>query len=100
MPYPNEHAARVRSPSVFKEDGITLDDGSKSKFARKEITKGLAIIVGKLKNPLKGKEDSTVTQAYRFNKDQFTEAQAQKWLKDKKIKVMSFEAAKAEKKKD
>lgn len=77
-PYPNEHAARIRSPEDFQE-------GS---FGRKEIKSGIVIIIGRLKG-----EITTTTQAYRFAKDKFTPAEAKKWLKDSNIEYISFEAA-------
>lgn len=79
MPYPNEHAARVKNPSLFKEDS----------FRRKTIDTGVTIIIGKLKDG----DDSMVTQAYRFDIDYFTEAKAKKWLKDHDVDYISFEKA-------
>lgn len=38
----------------------------------------------------------SATQSYRFPKDKFTAAQARKWLKDHKIKFISFERASGE----
>lgn len=78
-PYENEHAARIIEPSKFEQDS----------FRRKNIKKGIDIIIGKLKN-----EDSMTTQAYRFSVDEFTAEEAKKWLKDNNIKYISFEAAK------
>lgn len=79
MPYPNEHAARVRQPGDFEKDS----------FRRKTIATGIDIIIGKLK----GGDGSMVTQAYRFNAKVFTADEAKKWLKDHKISYISFEAA-------
>jgi hypothetical protein len=83
-PYPNEHSARIREPGDFKPDS----------FRRKNIETGIDIIIGKLKSG----DDSMVTQAYRFKADKFTAEEAKKWLKDHKIKYISFEAASGEKK--
>lgn len=79
MPYPNFHSARIRNPGDFKEDS----------FRTKNIASGINIIVGRLKG-----KTTTTTQAYRFDKDKFTAAEAKKWLKDHDIKYLSFEAAK------
>lgn len=79
MPYPNEHAARVKSPTLFDQDS----------FRRKNIAPGVDIIIGKLKG-----KSTTTTQAYRFDKTKFTPDQARKWLKDNKVLYISFEAAK------
>lgn len=85
MPYPNQHAARIKSPEAFEE-------GS---FRTKKITEGVSIIVGKLKG-----ETKTTAQAYRFEKSKFTAAEAKKWLKENKVKTMSFEPAKKEEDQD
>jgi hypothetical protein len=79
MPYPNEHAARVVSPDEFEPDS----------FRRKVIAPGVSIVVGKLKDG----DGKMVTQAYRFDKDKYTPAEAKKWLKDNDISTIGFEAA-------
>lgn len=78
MPYPNEHAARVKDPGSFQEDS----------FRRKEITPGITLILGKLKG-----ETTMTTQAYRFDKSKFTADEAKKWLKDHDVDYIGFEAA-------
>ncbi len=78
MPYPNFHAARVRSPRDFQ----------KGSFRTKTLDNGIIIIMGRLK----GKTTMTA-QSYRFPKSKFTVAQARKWIKDNKIKVILFESA-------
>jgi hypothetical protein len=78
MPYPNEHAARVKSPDAFQ-------DGS---FRRKNIAPGIDIIIGRLKG-----ETTTTTQAYRFKKASFTASEAKKWLADHDVKYILFEKA-------
>lgn len=79
MPYPNEHAARIKEPSQFI-------DGS---FRRKVIARGISIIVGKLKEG----SGEMVTQAYRFDKDIYTASEALNWLKDHEVEYMKFEPA-------
>lgn len=81
MPYPSEHAARVISPDKFEKDS----------FRRTNIAKGIDIIIGHLKG-----ETTMTTQAYRFNKEQFTEQEAKDWLKKHDIKYILFEPAKKE----
>jgi len=78
MPYPTEHAARVRSPSDFKEES----------FRRMTIAHGVSIIIGRLKG-----ETAATTQSYRFDKTKFTVAQAKAWLKEHDVKYLSFEEA-------
>jgi len=65
MPFPNEHACRIRDPGDFEQDSFRrvsseTDDG-----------KPLDIIVGKLK----GEEDTTL-QAYRYPKEEWDESEA------------------------
>jgi hypothetical protein len=74
MPYPNEHAARVIEP------------GTCDSFKRMNQGSGVSLILC-----IKGGKSSA--QAYRFDKTKFTPEQAKKWLKDHKIKPISFEAA-------
>lgn len=86
MPYPNEHAARVKSPGLFKD--------GKDEWARNDIAPGIAQILGHLKKPKKGsKPNATTVQAYRFDKNKFSADEARKWLKDHNIKYMLFEPA-------
>lgn len=84
MPFPNEHAARVRSPGDFIE-------GS---FRRKKITDGVTLIVGRLK----GGEGSAVAQSYRFDREVFTAREARAWLKEHDVTVQLFEEATGEEK--
>jgi len=78
MPYPNEHAARIRRPGDFKEES----------FRRMTIAPGVSIIIGRLKG-----ETAATTQAYRFDRTKFTAAEAKEWLKEHDVKFISFEAA-------
>lgn len=79
MPYPNEHAARVKQPSLFIDDS----------FRRKTIAQGITLIMGRLKD----NGDEMVAQAYRFSIQYFTAAEAKNWLNDNKIDYITFEAA-------
>lgn len=83
MPYPNEHAARLRDPGDFQPDS----------FRRKQIADGITLILGRLKG-----ETTMTGQAYRFKADKFTAAEAKAWLKDHDIKFISFEEATGEEK--
>lgn len=84
-PYPHEHSARIRDPEDFIPDS----------FRRKNIEDGIDIILGKLK----GGDDSMVVQAYRFDAEKFTPAQAKKWLKEHDVDYISFEEARKDKSK-
>jgi hypothetical protein len=69
MPYANQHAFRVADPKQY------------TSFARKNIDKGLDVILGI-------KDGKSEVQAYRFDKDIFTYEEAKKWIKEHKIKVI------------
>lgn len=79
MPYPTEHAARIKDPSLFIDNS----------FRRKVIDKGIVVIIGRLSDG----DDSMIIQAYRFDKEYFTVVQAKKWLKNHDIEYISFEPA-------
>ena len=78
MPYPNQHAGRVRDPRFFIKDS----------FATKVIGNGISIILGKLIG-----SDAMVVQAYRFNKAKWTAEAARSWLRKHNIKTILFEPA-------
>jgi len=64
MPYPNEHACRLREPGDFKPDSFR-------RTSRKHDGKTYDIISGKLKG-----EDTMTEQAYRYGKKTWSAAQA------------------------
>lgn len=64
MPYPNEHACRLRDPGDFQADSFR-------RMKRKHDGKTYSVIIGKLKG-----EDSTTEQAYRYAKDAWSASQA------------------------
>jgi hypothetical protein len=79
MPYPNQHSARIKSPSLFMKDS----------FKTKSIAPGVSIIIGKMMG-----SDHMTTQAYRFDRFKFTPEQAKAWLKEHSIVAyISFEPA-------
>jgi hypothetical protein len=78
MPYPTEHAARIKQPGSFQADS----------FRRVTLATGISAIMGKLKG-----SSSMTLQAYRFDRKKFTAAQAKKWLADHKVKPILFEPA-------
>lgn len=61
----NQWQYRVKSPGLF------------DKMRTVKITDGVSIIYGRKKG-----SDDWETQAYRFDKDKFSKAEAKKWLKD------------------
>jgi len=68
MPYPNEHACRIKSPGLFQP----------ARFRRIKSGK-LWIIIGRLKG-----QTTTTTQAFRYPKDLWTEKQAREHCKEQK----------------
>ena len=86
-PYPNFHAARVKSPGLFLRVRVL------------QTTKEKIIIYG---GPLKSDpRGPTKVQSIKFPKDKFSPKQAKAWLKAHKLpaSAYTFEPAKETKKK-
>lgn len=66
MPFPNEHACRVRRPSDFQEDSFR-------RIHQQSDGKPLDLIVGRLKG-----QSTTTLQAFRYPKASWKVAQARK----------------------
>ena len=82
MPYPNFHAARIKSPDIF----------IKESFVTKPIENGnILLILAKLKT--EGLTGSLKTQAIRFKANKYSAVEAKKLLADHDYKPTSFEAA-------
>jgi hypothetical protein len=77
MPYPNEHAARIKAPSGF----------TKFRREKNKLGQGIDVIYGI------DSDGKSVVQAIRFSKSKFTVEQAKKWLKDHDYDPLEFEAA-------
>ena len=67
MPYPHEHACRLRDPDDFAP-------GSFRSMRRRHGSKPYRVIMGKLKGH-SGPGDSMVEQTYRYPADRWTEEQ-------------------------
>jgi hypothetical protein len=91
MPYPNEHAARIRSVGDFSKVFRRTKGGRI--YGRIKVPASIGIIWGKLKGRDKP-TDMPIPQALRFDKKVWTVAGAKKWLKDHNIKYKRFEPAK------
>lgn len=90
-PYPNEHSARIKNPDLFdsktfrrKKDGTI--------YGSIKVPATAAVIWGKLKEHNKP-SDNPIPQAIRFPIDNWTAAEAKKWLSDNNVKYEKFEAA-------
>ncbi len=80
MPYPNEHAARLKDPDQFVRVRREND-----KFGE-----GIDVIWG-IKE--EDGEEHTDIQAIRFDKDKFTPTQAKEWLAENDHEPIEFEEA-------
>lgn len=95
-PYPNEHAARIKDPSDFKEKPDWSTGGQFRRtnggtiYGTIQVPATIAIIWGQLKTQ-SGKEAQP--QALRFPTKYYTAEKAKAWLKEKNVKHISFEAA-------
>ena len=94
-PYPNEHAARLKEPGGFDDDSFRRTKGG-TIYGSIKVPKTVGIIWGKLKGSAKP-SDNPIPQSLRFPVDDWTQAEAKKWLKDNNIDYIKFEAAKEEK---
>jgi len=70
MPYPNEHTCRLRDPDDFQPDSFR-------RVERKHDGKKYSIIMGRLKG-----EETMTEQAYRYDKEIWTEAMARQHCQD------------------
>jgi HK97 family phage prohead protease len=90
-PFPNEHSARLKNPGLFDEDTFRRKkDGTI--YGSIKVPATIAVIWGKLKEHNKP-EDNPIPQTLRFPTDDWTVAEAKKWLKDNEIKYLAFEPA-------
>jgi len=100
MPFPNEHAARLRDPNDMDLDSFRRTaggrritaPGTEQDFVSVEVPDNIDIIWAKLRGKAEP-ADPPLAQALRFPTKDWTEAQARKWLADNKIKPQEFEPA-------
>lgn len=88
MPMPNFHSFQMKTPGMFKEIA-----GQEGKFRTKSIADGITILVGRLKRPKKGQENSGVVQTYRFDATKYSFNDGKKWMRDHKLKYRMAEKA-------
>ncbi len=96
MPYPNEHAARIRQPGNFNPDTFRRTKGGKAVLPGSgliTVPNTISIIWGKLKGSDKP-ADQPLVQALRFPTKNYTASEAKSWLSNNKVKYISFEPAK------
>ena len=88
MPYPNEHSARLQSPTKF--DKFRRTSGNRKIYFKILVPKSVGIIWG---HPKGMPPRIWVPQSLRFPTKNWTVAAAKKWLSDNKIKYQRFEPA-------
>jgi len=79
MPFPNWHAARVRTPDAFERIRVI-----------RTLPNGIMIYGGPLKSDPSGPVQA---QSYRFPRRRFTPEQARAWLREHDIDTIGFERA-------
>ena len=90
-PFPNEHSARMKSPTLFNPDTFRRKkDGTI--YGSIKVPGTAAVIWAKLKDH-DAPSDNPVPQALRFPVTDWTVAQAKTWLKDNKVIHEKFEPA-------
>lgn len=97
MPYPNEHACRLRQPSDFKQDTFRRTNGGEWVLPGAgliTIPETISVISGQLDNQTEGQR---AVQALRFPIDNWTWADAKKWVKDHNVDYIEMEEATSEK---
>ncbi len=103
MPFPNEHAARLRDPDDFSSDPSWTDGGG-GQFRRTrggtifesiDVPETVGIIWGKLPGS-DGENDPPVPQALRFQLDSWSPSEAREWLEENEIETVLFEEASGE----
>lgn len=90
-PFPNEHSARLESPTLFNPDTFRRKkDGTI--YGSIKVPGTAAVIWAKLKEH-DAATANPIPQAIRFPVTDWTVAQAKTWLKDNKVKHEKFEPA-------
>jgi HK97 family phage prohead protease len=90
-PFPNEHSARLKSPTLFDDNSFRRkSDGTI--FGKVKIPATISIIWGKLKGSAEA-SDPPIPQSIRFPTTNFTAVKAKGWLKDNNVTYERFEAA-------
>ena len=91
MPFPNEHALRLRSPGLFDSDSFRRTKDGTLFGGNLKVPTSIAIIWAKLKGKA-ASDDPVIAQALRFDKSKWTETAARAWI-SKNIKRGIFEPA-------
>lgn len=95
MPYPNEHAVRLRDPGDFESKTFRRTKGG-TIYGSVRVPSTVSVIWGKLKGRA-APSDPVIPQALRFPKSKWTYTKVKKWVKDHNIKYVKMEPAKGTK---
>ena len=90
MPYPNEHAARIREPGGFDTKTFVRANDGPMDAGRIKVPSSIDRIIGTVKAT-----GERHTQSLRFPTKDWTESAARKWLADHQVRFLSFEPATA-----
>lgn len=94
VPYPNEHALRLKDPADFADKSFRRTHGSgKGMVQGVKVPASIDVIWGKLKDAA-GADDPPIAQALRFKISKWDKEpdKAKKWISDNEVKG-TFEAA-------
>jgi signal peptide peptidase SppA len=101
MPFPGEHAARIRRPGEIEEGSFRRTAGGRTITVQEErridpegpgsieVPESMAIIWGRLE----GEDEFVVAQSLRFPTGEWTAEAAEEWLADNNVKPLLFEPA-------
>ena len=92
MPYPNEHALRLKPPAIFDPDSFRRTAGGKLFGGKLTVPATIGLIWAKLKGRAKP-SDPPILQAIRFKKSSWTVAAAKSWIKKNIKQSGAFEPA-------
>jgi len=92
MPYPNEHALRLKPPGIFDPESFRRTAGGKLFGGKLTVPSTIGLIWAKLKGRSKP-SDPPILQAMRFDKSKWTIANAKTWIKQNIKQAGLFEPA-------
>lgn len=92
MPYPNEHALRLKSPGIFDKDSFRRTAGGSLYGGAVKVPGTIGMIWAKLSGKSKP-SDPPILQALRFKKTSWTVTAAKAWIKKNIKQTGTFEPA-------
>lgn len=96
MPFPNEHALRLRWPDTMDPDSFRRTDGGRAitvkDVGRINVPASIDIVWAKLKDA-NAPDDPVLAQSLRFPVQDWTESEAREWIADNGLDDFFFEPA-------